>query len=101
MSDIEFSVITSDIIKSFDCISVYTDWSAESIFVSMATHNPKQWGCANKNMHISAAIHPTILNLVPNYFLVIQHFIDSSICKLSNLYKYMIFYENLQKIAGN
>ena len=28
-------------------------------------------GCANKNIDISAVIHPKILNLVPNYFLVI------------------------------
>ena len=58
-------------VDGFGIISVKTEWSAESLFVSMATHDPKEWGCANKNMDISAAIHLKILNLVPNYFLVI------------------------------
>ena len=27
MSDIEYSVITSDVLKSFDCISIHSGWS--------------------------------------------------------------------------
>ena len=54
-------------------------------------------------MDISAAIHPKVLNLVPKYFLVIQHVPDCLICKLSNLYihDYLWEYEKLEKIAGN
>ena len=48
-------------VDGFRIISVKTEWSAESLFVSMATHNPKEWGCANKIMDISASIHPKIL----------------------------------------
>ena len=52
-------------------------------------------------MDISAAIHPKILNLVPNYFLVIYHVPDCSICKLSNLFldDYLRKYEKLEEIA--
>ena len=53
-------------VGGFLIISVQTEWSAESIFVSMATHNLLIIGVGQQNMHISAATHLGILNLVPN-----------------------------------
>ena len=60
-------------------------------------------GVCQQNMHTSASIHPKILNLVPNYFLVILRYPECSICKLSNMYKhdYLREHEKLEKIAGN
>ena len=55
----------------FLIISVLTEWTAERIFISMATHNLNKGGVPTNILHISTAIHLKILNLAPNYFLVI------------------------------
>ena len=60
-------------------------------FGNMKLHgNPfcdfKELGCPYKNMHISAATHHRILNLVPNQFLDIAILFGGWKCKLSNIH---------------